>query len=313
MVPGSPLATPVQLAELAPSDDPRDRLTAVQLQALAYLLQGKTKTETAALVGRARNCLTLWCNHDEDFKAAFREALADVRRSTVPLLVEGFRQGVTELVSLLENVDPELRLKAAAHLTKLYKPEAISGVVADAAEEDHEAEWLRLNTQSGQAFLPHELQLQAINCLARYLVLVAGVQSGKTASGARNFWRRILAEDNPNATYWMVAPTTGIGRVMRRHFVDVAPKGWLPNPGGYGADFEKSCTLKNGATVEFHSANKSTNLVAETVSGAWLDEFTLMKSGTWHVSLRARLAATGGWCIFTGTPRGPNWGLDIWK
>ena len=320
MLPAGPAAAgpaPVKVARLAelPEElDARDRLTPVQLQALAYLLQGKTKGETAELVGRKRNRITVWCNRDENFKEAYREALADVRGATVPLLVDGFRQGVTELVLLLNSADPELRMKAAAHLTKLYRPEPISEVVADAAVEDHEAEWLRLNTQAGQAFLPHEMQLQAINCLARYLVLVAGVQSGKTASGARNFWRRILAEDNPHATYWMVAPTTGIGRVMRRHFVSVAPKGWLPNPEGAGADFEKTWILKNGARVEFHSANKATNLVAETVSGAWLDEFTMMKSGTWHVSLRARLATTSGWAVFTGTPRGPNWGFeDIWR
>ena len=302
----------VELAEQIP--DAIERLRPVQVLALGHLLQGKTKAEAAALVGVKRNSVSRWCNLDETFMAAFGEALADVRASTVPLLIDGFRQGIIKLRDLCETGEEKIALGAATQLTKLYRPEPIAATIASAIEIDTDAEWMRVNTQKGQAFLPHDLQLQAINCLARYLVLVAGVQSGKTTSGARNFWNRIMRENDPSAVYWLIAPTTGIGKVMRRNFVQCAPPGWLPNPQGSGAAFERAWTLKNGATVEFHSAHKATNLVAETLRGAWLDEFTLMVASVWHVSLRGRFATTGGWAIFTGTPRGPNWGYeDIWR
>ena len=137
-----------------------------------------------------------------------------------------------------------------------------------------------------------------------------------TDTGALNFWGRIQREDNPEAVYWMVAPNTIIGKVMRKRFVSRAPAGWLPNPKGSGQEVNRTWTLKNGATVEFRSAhtNRGENLVAETVSGAWLDEFTLMEEGVWRVSLSARLTTTGGWAIFSGTPRGKGWAWDdVWR
>lgn len=293
---------------------PRDFLRPIQLQALGLLLEGNTKIDVSRELGIGKTTLHTWFTRDENFAQAYRNALADIREATVPLLITGFRLGISKLRGLCDSADEKISLGAATQLTKLYKPEPIAETVGDAIERDTDAEWLRVNTKSGQAFLPHELQLKAINCLARYLVLVAGVQSGKTTSGARNFWHRIMREDDPGAVYWLIAPTTGIGKVMRRNFVACAPKGWLLNPEGSGAAFERTWKLKNGATVEFHSAHKSTNLVAETLRGAWLDEFTLMQSSVWHVSLRGRFATTGGWAIFTGTPRGPNWGYeDIWR
>jgi len=294
--------------------DPLNSLSPQKLRALTLLLEGKTKSEAAAMVGVRPWTITRWTRED-DFGAAYDSALGDIRRATVPMILNGFRQGVAKLCDLLAASGDKIQLAAAANLVKLYRAEGITEAAGPVSREiDTDAEWRRVNTMRGQAFLPHELQLKAINCLARYLVLVAGVQSGKTASGARNFWNRILLEDDSNAVYWLIAPTTGIGKVMRRNFVATAPKGWLPNPQGSGAAFERTWTLKNGATVEFHSAHKATNLVAETVRGAWLDEFTLMAASVWHVSLRSRFATTGGWAIFTGTPRGPNWGYeDVWR
>ena len=305
---------PTAIAPAARSEPgPFDLLPPRKLKAVALIVQGYTQREVAERVGVKDNTIRRW-RMEEVFSSAIEDAMGDVREATRPLLVHSFRAGVMKLRDLLTSEDVDIQLKAAANLTKLYRPDPVGGAVQGESEQDAEGDWARAYTQRGQAFLPHDTQLQAINCLARYLVLVAGVQSGKTDTGAINFWKRIQEEDDPTAVYWLVAPTTGIGKVMRKRFVKRAPKGWLLDPAGSGQDFERTWKLKNGATVEFHSANKAANLVAETVSGVWLDEFTLMRSAVWHVSIRARVAATGGWAIFTGTPRGQNWGYsDVWR
>ncbi|HET99723.1 hypothetical protein LCGC14_0273010 [marine sediment metagenome] len=301
----------------AEGERPIDYLTPVQLQVLGLLLRGYTRADIARdpELRVSRSTVHRWEHRDENFRAAYAESMAEMRSATRPLLIDGFRKGVMELVDLVSSTSAKIRLGAATQLTRLYRPDEVGAVTAgNERETDTDAEWMRRFTTKGDAFLPHDTQLAAINCLARYLVLVAGVQSGKTDTGAINFWKRIVMENDPTAVYYLVAPTTGIGKVMRKRFVSRAPKGWLLNPSGSGQDFERTWKLSNGATVEFRSANKPENIVAETLCGAWLDEFTLMRATVWQVSLRGRLAATGGWVIFTGTPRGPTWAYEeVWR
>lgn len=139
-----------------------------------------------------------------------------------------------------------------------------------------------------------------------------------TRSGAINFWQRVQLDDNPSAFYLLVAPDTVNGAVMCEHFVEVAPEGWVLNPAGTGPPYAKLWQLKNGARVQFRSADKPQKIVARRAHGIWVDEFTLLHETAWRVSLRGRMSGTGrgrqAWAIFTGTPRGQNWAFeDIWR
>ena len=191
------------------------------------------------------------------------------------------------------------------------------GDEAQQQEDDAREEFRLRYVEPENVFVPHELQQAAIKSKARYMAIVAGVGGGKTRTGAINCWDRILADDNPTAFYLLVAPDTINGEVMCEHFVAVAPRGWIKNPAGRGPSYARTWDLRNGARVQFRSADKPEKIVARRANGIWVDEFTILRAAAWRVSLRGRLSGTGkgslGWAIFTGTPRGRNWAYDdIW-
>ena len=179
--------------------------------------------------------------------------------------------------------------------------------------------WRQTYVQPPGAFSPHRLQREAINDPARFTAIVAGVQSGKTTAGSIKFVNRIameipgLEERGTKGLWWLVAPNSVIGRVMRQAFEShIMELGLLVKT--KGAESNRVWVLKGGHRVEFRSAQTPTSLVAAPVNGIWLDEFTMVDSRTWTVSLRQRLGTTEGWAIFTGTPRGRNWAYtEIWR
>jgi hypothetical protein len=180
-------------------------------------------------------------------------------------------------------------------------------------------QWRQRYVRPPGEFSPHRLQREAINSPARFLAIVAGVQSGKTTGGAIRFVNKLATEIPELETkgevglWWLVAPNSVIGRVMQQAFEShINALGLLDKTSG--SESNRVWKLKGGHRVEFRSAQTPTSLVAAPVNGIWLDEFTLVDQRTWTVSLRQRLAKTGGWAIFTGTPRGRNWAYEeIWR
>ena len=112
-----------------------------------------------------------------------------------------------------------------------------------------------------------------------------------------------------------MAPNSIVGETMCEVFATMAPPGEIvETKGGSGAKSGKTWVLSDGARVQFRSAEKADTLVARTLHGAWLDEFTLMKPDVWRAGIRNRVSATDGWALFTGTPRGRNWAYEeIWR
>lgn len=159
---------------------------------------------------------------------------------------------------------------------------------------------------------PHARQMEVFECLARFVAATAGSQSGKTVSAALLFWKRIIQENRPDGIYWMVAPDSIVGTTQRRRFVALAPRGMILNK--RITDRTLKFELATGSIVEFRTGYEPDRLRAETIHGVWVDEFTTCKPDVWRGNLRSRLAATGGWAIFSGTPAGQNWAYsDIWK
>lgn len=176
--------------------------------------------------------------------------------------------------------------------------------------------WHKTYVEPERTFVPHKKQRAMIHSTARFVVSVAGVQSGKTSGTAIKFWKRILSDrrelrrQGEVGFYWLIAPNSIVGEVMREAFVQFAPPGEIV---GHNKT-EQTWTLSDGGRVQFRSAEKSETLVARRLDGAWLDEFTLMKPGIWLTSLRQRFVTRQGWCLFSGTPRGKNWAWDeIWR
>lgn len=159
---------------------------------------------------------------------------------------------------------------------------------------------------------PHVHQLEIFESRARFPVATAGSQSGKTVGAGLLFIRRILEENRPDGIYWMVAPDSIVGTTQRRRFAALAPPGLITNK--RVTDRTLTFQLSTGGIVEFRTGFEPNRLRAETIHGVWVDEFTTAKPDVWRGNLRSRLAATGGWAIFSGTPAGQNWAYsDIWK
>lgn len=159
---------------------------------------------------------------------------------------------------------------------------------------------------------PHRRQIEVFKSKKRFVAATAGSQSGKTVAAAITFWKRIIQENRADGIYWMVAPDSIVGTTQRRRFVALAPKGLILNK--RVTDRTLKFDLATGGIVEFRTGYEPDRLRAETIHGVWVDEFTTCKPAVWRGNLRSRLAATGGWAIFSGTPAGQNWAYsDIWK
>lgn len=219
-------------------------------------------------------------------------------------------------VCLMFKTATEIERFARGALVPVFDPEADVEIMS--LEEQQLDNWRRLFVQPEGEFLPHRQQRAAINDDSRFLNLVAGVQSGKTAGAAIGFWRRVL-RDRPKihskgdvGFYWLIAPNSIVGEVMCEAFEQFAPPGEIMR--ARGAASGRTWELRDGTRVQFRSGEHADKLVGRRVHGCWLDEFTILKREVWVVSVRQRLATTGGWCIFSGTPRGRNWAYeDVWR
>lgn len=126
--------------------------------------------------------------------------------------------------------------------------------------------------------------------------------SGKTRAGATD----LLLRSKPNRTY-LVASPTGIMlsdttlpmfRTVAQEFGLWGSLKLTPYP---------NVMLTTGAVVRFRTADNPERMRGPNLSGAWLDEASLMHSLAYDICLASlREAGEQGWLSATFTPRGPN-------
>lgn len=128
---------------------------------------------------------------------------------------------------------------------------------------------------------------------------VGGIGSGKSWVGAYDLLRRA----KPNRLYMVLAPTypmlrDATWRTLRTlaeelHFLRSENK------------TDNRLTLGNGAEILGRSADAPDRLRGPNLSGAWLDEASLMQEAVYDIILgRLREASEQGWVSATFTPRG---------
>ena len=305
------------------------------------ILEGKTKTAAAKEAGVSREAVRLW-EHEEPFKEALARGQAEIAASRMGRLRRSLDLAISRLTETLElelpeapkgeGVTPDVLVAFVAQVAAIVRSQGMAagtlisrlkpfelrdldGASGNAAMTDED--WHNRYVEPERSFIPHAKQREAIKAPERFVVLVAGVQSGKTTGAAVTFWRRIMEwvkahEAGRRGFFWMLAPNSIVGEVMCERFEELAPPHWITSRTGQKGD--RTWVLRDGSRVQFRSAEHADKLVARTLDGAWLDEFTLMKQEVWLTSVRQRLAATGGWVIFSGTPRGRNWAWEhIWR
>src|SRR6185295_15069093 len=145
----------------------------------------------------------------------------------------------------------------------------------------------------------------AIFCPERFAIVEASTKSGKSAGCFTWLFEKALQAPHRGARYYWVAPWYKTAKIMFDRALGpmrIPPSLYLANKG------ELSMTLRrNGAVIEFRSAEKPDTLYGDDVQAAVLDEVTRMREQAWH-AIRSTLTATQGPCRMIGNVKGRrNW------
>ena len=172
-------------------------------------------------------------------------------------------------------------------------------------------------------FNPHPGQVRAWDCNKRFVVVVAGTQSGKTAFGPIWLWREI--QQAGPGDYIVVTPTFPLLDKkalpeFRRLFEDRLKLGrYVGSPSrrfDFSEEGQKRAFDNSGegyeTTVWFGYATNPDSLESATAKGAWLDEAgqPSFKLGSWE-AIQRRLSIHQGRALFTTTPYYIGWLRDL--
>ncbi|MCP4201847.1 MAG: hypothetical protein GY769_07935 [bacterium] len=159
----------------------------------------------------------------------------------------------------------------------------------------------------------HEGQIDAWESEARFKTIAAGRRWGKSEFGV--WWalekaRRDQVERVSPSIGWYVAPTYKVARPVWRKFERLAPKGWITKM--IGTERAPDAMDMGHVRIEFKTAEKPENLVAEGLRWVWIDEAGIVDERVWSESLRPALMDFKGPALFSGTPKGHNWFHKVW-
>lgn len=154
----------------------------------------------------------------------------------------------------------------------------------------------------------HEGQYAAWSSRARTICIVAGRRWGKSEYGV--WWtatkaRALQAERKP-AIGWYIIPTYKVGRPTWRKYQQLLPKGWITQVNGTERAPD-SIEFGPHVRIEFKTAEKPENLVAEGLAFVWIDEAGIVDESVWRESIRPALIDRRAPALLTGTPKGKNW------
>lgn len=160
----------------------------------------------------------------------------------------------------------------------------------------------------------HEGQYEVWSSHVRFKILAGGRRFGKTQVGC--WWslekaRRDQVNGIEQSIGWVIAPTYKVARPIWRKFLQLAPKGWITKVNGTERapdGFELGQTK-----IEFKSAEKPENLVAEGLRWVWIDEAGIVADRVWKESIRPALMDHRAPALISGTPKGTkNWFYQLW-
>lgn len=144
----------------------------------------------------------------------------------------------------------------------------------------------------------------------RFCVLVAHRRMGKTVLGVNHLIKGASLCKLQRPVFAYVAPFRGqakqIAWAYLKHYTSVIP-GVTVN------ESELIVTLPNGAMIRLFGADNPDSLRGLYFDGVVLDEVAQMKPEVWQEIVRPALADRGGWCVFIGTPKGPNLFAELYE
>lgn len=146
-------------------------------------------------------------------------------------------------------------------------------------------------------------------------VVFCGRRWGKTHSGVQ---RIVRASFNKAGLYWWV----GLGwrsaslKNAWRALKNIASESWYlleEDPKKKIRENDKQIFMPGGSEIWLRTAERPDSLAGESVSGAVIDEFSLMPEEVWTEYLEGCLLDKRGWAMFMGVPKGNNWASRLWN
>lgn len=158
-------------------------------------------------------------------------------------------------------------------------------------------------TLAFSTFTPWWAQRLALRSSARFLLIIAGRQGGKTLAAAFEVLRRAFA--HPGSYSALLAPTYLIAdtAVLRiREVCDGLHVRWREQ--------KKRFLLPNGSRIQVFSADRKETVRGPSITGTyWTDEGAYVTEQAYGAGKPALIAGKGR-TIVTTTPAGKNW---VWK
>ena len=150
--------------------------------------------------------------------------------------------------------------------------------------------------------------MEAWDSKARNIVIVAGRRWGKSEFGV--WWTGTKAREartrrKPPSIGWYVIPTYKVCRPTWRKYQQLLPSGWITKVNG--TERAPDSIEIGMSRIEFKTAEKPENLVAEGLDWVWIDEAGIIDEAVWKESIRPALIDRQAPALLTGTPKGKNW------
>lgn len=162
--------------------------------------------------------------------------------------------------------------------------------------------WANLEKKVGQAYVH--------TSLARFRVVMAGRQSGKTRTGVAEIcWDAMAPKDSRPHINWWVTQSYKVKDAVWRALLDFLPKEVIQKKN----ETELRIRLINGSEIFVKSADAPDSLVSESLDFVVCDEAGLWKEEAWSRGIGPMLTARpNAKVLFLGTPRSRNWFYKTW-
>jgi len=153
-------------------------------------------------------------------------------------------------------------------------------------------------------FTLHKHQDKVIASKKRFILVLTGVQGGKTTIGAIWLLQKIHeAYKSGKRGDWLIAAPTE--KILQQSTL-VKFRSFIPPDWGEWKEQKKCFELKWGDRIFVRSTENPEHLEGMTLLGAWLDEAGQMKARVWTY-IQARVAVNKGPVLMTTTPYALNW------
>ncbi len=158
---------------------------------------------------------------------------------------------------------------------------------------------------SFEGWIPHQGQIEYLECGSRFIANRSGRQSSKTAIGVVKFVQRALTDwgipkkwRGPRYYLCYGATVSSSKETLWRLLNEVIPKKAIKKIN----ISEHKITLVNGAVILMKGGENVTVNVGNSLCGVLVDEAAYQKPGIFDTSILPMLYRTDGWAIVVGTP-----------